>query len=243
MNTSTLPLLFGGFFLVPSTHAGVQDTTGEVVGRAPVVTELRIDNQSQPGTAPQVGDDLQANYTFTDVDGDADQTTLRWLRNGVEISGEVSREYQAKSSDVHTNLQVMARPTTDAAITAPSNNLWVTSPEVLVAAANIGSFLGPDATKRDWATANSYCQGLSGGARLPEKEELALLFTSATSGGTNQEMCSKYGWPLINQCQGDNNGYWSATRYGSGYHYYVVLHDGSTGATTDNIAAYVACVR
>lgn len=47
------------------------------------------------------GDTLISNYVYSDADGDAEgATTLRWLRNGVAISGETSASYVVSAADV-----------------------------------------------------------------------------------------------------------------------------------------------
>ena len=47
------------------------------------------------------GDTLVSNYVYSDADGDEQgATTLRWLRDGVEISGETASTYMVAAADV-----------------------------------------------------------------------------------------------------------------------------------------------
>ena len=47
------------------------------------------------------GDTLVSNYVYSDADGDVEgATTIRWLRDGVEISGETTATYVVSATDV-----------------------------------------------------------------------------------------------------------------------------------------------
>jgi len=65
----------------------------------PVVSDLIVfDNNAG---ALVEGDTLVSNYVYSDADGDAEgATTLRWLRDGVEITGETASTYVVTAADV-----------------------------------------------------------------------------------------------------------------------------------------------
>ena len=52
------------------------------------------------GGSALVGDSLTGNYTYGDVDGDAEgTTTFRWLRGGVAIAGATASSYTLVTAD------------------------------------------------------------------------------------------------------------------------------------------------
>ncbi|MGE6178858.1 Ig-like domain-containing protein [Aeromonas salmonicida] len=109
-------------------------------------------------------------------------------------------------------------------------------------------FTPPDLTVRNWDTANTYCQTRSPAARLPTVAELQNLFiqsTSATEVGTEtNDMCTRYGWPLRDQCGSQELGvYWASDIGPAGNHGLVYLSSGDARFALDTFAAFVACVR
>lgn len=248
MNRLTLTSLAAGVLLAAltvSAQADVSNTTPTVKGRAPSASSVTVSNQSKPGSSVELGQTVEAAFTFDDTDGDTESgTTYVWKRGGTAISGATSSTYTTVMADLRKNLAVEVTPKTDTGTTDPAVGTAVSSPTVTVGAVSISPFLAPDTLTRTYSDANSYCQGLGG--NLPSRELLQQLFldqTSATGiGQSNTEMCSKYGWPLIGQCGGGNT-YWSSTLYATGSHYGVGLSDGRVSSHYDSGTHQVACVR
>ena len=90
------------FEVTPVALAGVSPGTavvssGQVINSAPVASDVNI-----TGT-PNVGQILTGNYTYSDVDGDAQGTsTFRWLRDGSPISGATTTTYTMTNDDIGT---------------------------------------------------------------------------------------------------------------------------------------------
>lgn len=254
MNKDKLPLpgLAIGLFLVAlAAEAQVSTaTTDPVRGRPPVVSSVVINNQSAPSNAPKMGDLLEVGKVFTDADSDLESgTSFQWLRAGLAIPGATASTYATVAADANRSLAVVVTPRTDPAKTDPFSGAPGTSPLVVVAAHDIGNFLGPSLVARSWPDANSHCQSL--GTRLPTHNELQQLFVDATSSPAfypnaghvrNHELCDMHGWPLGGQCGGGPY-YWSSTPYDASHHYSVTLDVGSAGPSPSVNVAQVACIR
>ncbi|UVM05734.1 hypothetical protein [Pseudomonas laurylsulfatiphila] len=217
-----------------------------------------INNQSNPGVAPKVGDTLQAGYNFNDADGDDESsTTIQWLRNGIAIIGATSNSYTALTADIGANLSVEITPRTDATSTDPSIGApAISAPQVVAAAGptDVGNFIAPSTMLRTWPDADSYCQSL--GARLPTTAELVGLRSTYTS--ADGEMCTIYGWPVQPAlCGAPTNGsyahYWTSDSggllFGQPSRMIVDLSipvtNGGTGRMPENTggAILVTCIR
>lgn len=235
--------------------AEVVQRTDTVQGRAPVVSNVVIGNQSYPDfVGARVGHVLSISSAFADADGDTEAgSTIQWLRNGAAISGATGETYTVQSADAGRSLSVQVTPKTDPAITSPASGMVATSAAIAVTAGimGYGNFLAPDALLRNWSQADSFCK--SKGARLPTRDELQQLFVDATSSPAwapnsgyiqNTEMCSLYGWPLAGMCGGGEKGhYWSSTSPSSGRHSLVAMTTGGVMNDLDSFTYLVACVR
>lgn len=112
-------------------------------------------------------------------------------------------------------------------------------------------FIKPDEHLRTWADAKKYCEDM--GARLPTSAELQTLYLDATSATktdgseVNYEMCSLYGWPLIqgDGCggQGGNSYFWTSNYWSDSFRGYVIMHTGESDFLEVNHPSDVACVR
>jgi len=73
------------------------------------------------------GDTLVSNYVYSDADGDAEgATTLRWLRNGVAISGQTAASYVVTAAEVGEPVSIEITPiSTNGTVGTP-----VTSPTI-----------------------------------------------------------------------------------------------------------------
>lgn len=83
-----------------------------------------------------------------------------------------------------------------------------------------------------WSTANTHCNNMGNGYRLPSRDELLALYNA----NPNNQMYTVYGWPT-------NLYYWSSTQNTGPDHYGVHLLHGGVGDSSDANGNYVACVR
>lgn len=235
---------------VGAQAAGVSQKTDTVKGRAPVASNVAINNQSYPHfVGARAGHTISVGYGFDDADGDADSSAIQWLRDGTAINGATASTYTVQSADANRSLSVQVTPKTDPAITDPASGVAIASAaiKVVTGALPVGIFLAPDTVLRTWSQANSYC--LQKGARLPTLDELQQLFLSATSatviGDSNTEMCSVYGWPLSAQCGGPygSSNYWFDEPPGPTHHKDVFITSGGVHYSNDLHTNYAACVR
>lgn len=233
---SVLPKSLTG---TPSIGVEVKSAFGDKVapkpGSAPVASNVQVSGSYV------VGQTLTASYTYSDADGDEQgATTLRWYRgcNGMsfctEIPGATGSTYKLQEADAGAYVKVMVTPVaktgtpkqgSEAASTPTTKVLGVGSFQVL----GIGQY----------SQAQSMCDAKN--LRLPTKNELQTTFYTFTSGGTNYEMCSRYGWPLRGQCGGIADEYWtneSLTNDG----YYVDMTVGYIYLASKNASLNVACV-
>ena len=92
---------------------------------APVVSNVSIVDVN--GGNIVAGDTLNATYTFSDAENDAEGTsTFTWLRDGSAIANAISQTYVVQSSDLGTELSVEVTPVAStgtlvgAALTSPN---------------------------------------------------------------------------------------------------------------------------
>ena len=80
------------------TGAAVTSNGITVLNSPPTVSGVFITDDN--GVPAVVGDSLTGNYTFADVDGDAEgASTFRWLRNNVAIPGAIAKTYTLVADD------------------------------------------------------------------------------------------------------------------------------------------------
>ncbi len=212
--------------------------TGAVKGRPPLAAP------SISGTVA-VGNTLNANSGFTDADVDTeDGTTYSWDIGRLKLGTSATLTVPPLAGANTITLSVT--PKTNMAITEPA--VGAVSTKDVVVPPDLGNFIKPDTSLRNWSDANTYCSGLGNGARLPTIGELENLFLSATTstavGQGNSQMCTVHDWPLFSgQCGGSYNGYWSSTLVGPGVHYTIDLYSGRTNGDGYYTSAQVACVR
>ncbi len=107
-----------------SQGVAVQSSGVTILNSAPVASNVTI------GGTPLVGQILSGNYTYNDVDGDAQGTsTFRWLRNGTAIGGATGTKYILVAAD---SGQVITFEVTPAAVTGTSPGASVQSTGVTV---------------------------------------------------------------------------------------------------------------
>jgi hypothetical protein len=110
----------------PATSSGVT-----VINSAPTASAVSITDNTSSNFA--VGDQLTGNYTYSDVDGDVEgATTVRWLRDGVPITGATSVNYTLVAADSGTNIKITFEVTPVSATGNPSTGSTVTSGAVIV---------------------------------------------------------------------------------------------------------------
>jgi hypothetical protein len=216
-------------------------STGTVKGRAPIITPV-IQNALVGQTASVIG--------FSDQDGDPESGSTYAWKSGTYQWGTGST-LLLPAGIGGDNLTVTVTPKTDSATTDPDTGSTATSAVVVVPAGPIlAEFTLTGTALFNWSAADAYCT--SAGLRLPTADELRTLFASVTSSPTaypdegyvtNAEMCSVHGWPLLGQCGGTYNSYWSSTPHSPGNHYGVTMNNGYANNLSDNGTVAVACVR
>lgn len=87
---------------------------------------------------------------------------------------------------------------------------------------------GREYVQHNWASANAYCNGLGGGYRLPNLDEVLALNIG--------NMENYAGWPTTGY-------YWSSTEDSPGSHYGVNLRYGNVFSYVDSLNFFVTCVR
>jgi hypothetical protein len=99
------------FYVIPK--AGTGNSPGTEVSSAeygPANTKPSASSVNITGTVA-IGSTLTGNYTYSDVNGDAEGTsTFKWFRNGVEISGSTSKTYTIVSTDEAYQLSFQVTP-------------------------------------------------------------------------------------------------------------------------------------
>lgn len=108
--------------------------TMSVEGRAPMLTNLTVENTSRAGERPAEGDVVGVSgYDFDDFDGDdevlngPDATSYQWLLDGTPITGAADRQYTVLDTDAGKSLSVQVTPKTDPSVTDPFVGLPVVS--------------------------------------------------------------------------------------------------------------------
>ncbi|UCB53842.1 MAG: hypothetical protein JSW45_07675, partial [Thiotrichales bacterium] len=82
-----------------TTGSAVTSFAIAVLNFPPVASGVRIIDTN--GGDAVLNDNLTGNYVYSDVDGDAEgATALRWLRNGVPISGATTTSYTVVAADI-----------------------------------------------------------------------------------------------------------------------------------------------
>lgn len=240
--------------ITPASYSNVVGTpvtavaTAIVTGSAPVATNVTVSGTYAAGQT------LTASYHYSDADGELEgASTFKWFLgcNGdgycTEAPGATSQTYTIKPGDMGGHISFGVTPKSSSG--TPTNGNEARSTPVMAGKVEIRRFTTPEAgVYRDKWAAESYCQGLGNGARLPTVAELLSLFRTVTSGGTNTEMCSIYGWPLYKHCGGHTSGnaydsYRASDTSSSGSNYMVVMTNGFNQPTGNTNTMQVSCIR
>ena len=124
------------FEVTPVAEIGT--TTGDTVRSSPIAV---LSNNNPPtasgvsitdtnGGSILVGDSLNGNYTYSDLEGDAEgATTFRWLRNGIAISGATNSTYTLVAEDGAASITFEVTPV---AVTGAITGNAVTSSAIAV---------------------------------------------------------------------------------------------------------------
>ena len=91
-----------------SPGAAVFSAAFQISNAAPTVSGVSISGDS--GGVANVGDTLNGSYSYADLENDPDTSTVRWLRDGVAITGETSASYTVTVADSGTDLQFEVTP-------------------------------------------------------------------------------------------------------------------------------------
>ena len=119
------------FEITPIAVAGASPGTAvtssavTVSNSVPTVSGVNISDPN--GGSIVVGDTLNGNYTFGDIDNDVDASTFRWLRGAVEVA--TTQNYTLVAADSGQSMTFEVTPT---ATTGASPGIVVTSTAVVV---------------------------------------------------------------------------------------------------------------
>lgn len=227
-------------FIGPVMALEPVNPTPPLVGHMPTVDNVNI----SPAT-PTLGQELSVSYIYNDVDGDADASTFKWLYNGTAVAGQTAKQY-TPVLNINTGVgnacgdfQVAAEVTAQSQTGDPKLGTAKASAPVSVQLPTIPGFTFPDVTPLNWGDARQFCEAK--GMQLPTIDQLQTVFNTYTSGGTNNKLAEKYGWPLYSRCGGSVGEYW--TREGaSGQRYIVTMYNGLAGSYDDTNYYQVTCV-
>ncbi|MFM5498749.1 hypothetical protein ACET9I_19465 [Aeromonas veronii] len=240
------PLLVTAVVIGSAAIASPSSLTQAVIGHKPTVDNVLLDK-----TAAVLGDTLNVTYDYQDIDGDADASTLLWLKNGLVVAGQTGKRYTIPQLNTSTGtgnacdttpFQIAVEVTPQSQKGDPKTGEAKQSVATQVNVATIPNFTFPDTVLRTWSVANAFCVGK--GLRLPTRAELLAVYTTYTNGGggTN-EMAGWYGWPMSGQCGGSVNTYWTSEPGTSGNHYFINMYLGVAFNRSDTTTTHVTCVR
>lgn len=237
------PLLLAAMMASGVASATQSSSTLAVVGHSPIVENVNI----SPLT-PTLGQELSVSYDYNDVDGDAEASSIKWLYNGTVVAGQTAKQFTPVLKNevgyACADFQVTAEVTPKSLTGDPKTGMTkVSAPvTVLLNLPIIPGYTFPETAVKNWSQAEAYCVALGG--RLPSRAELQAVFNTYTSGGTNDQLAEKYGWPMFGgRCGGTYTDYWTGDRYGSGGHYVIYMDTGGVGFTSNNSLSQVTCVR
>ncbi|QTL94359.1 hypothetical protein [Aeromonas jandaei] len=208
-----------------------------VIGHKPTIASVYIDKVSA-----SLGDTLNVIYNgYTDIDGDVEGVpSIQWLRDGAAVTGATTSSYTVRADSTCRDFAVAVEVTPKSLTGDPLIGDAKQSPPLLVVYSRIPNFRKPDTVRRNWSDADAYCK--AHGLILPTIAQLQSVFNN-TSGGTNIELATQYGWPLSGQCGGTTNIYWANDMLSNNSHGIVLMNIGNAFSGNDNNAYHVACVR
>ncbi|EMO5719773.1 hypothetical protein RVW00_004830, partial [Enterobacter bugandensis] len=211
---------------------------------SPEISNVSISGFDQWGT-PQIGGTLRGNYIFNSNGTGTDTSTYRWIGGAVSST---NREYTLTKDDVGKTLKFE--------VTAKSSTGLIGNTASFTSSKRVSIyrlFLKPDKNKYTrldvpLAPGDDFAkmECTFNGARLPTPQQLTDLFKDETSGGTNNDLCKKYDWPMNAQCGGSGNEarYWTNDKTSAGKEaYHVNLSTGHVSQTYIGNAFYVACIN
>jgi FG-GAP repeat len=106
-----------------------------VINSAPSANSLSISDGNGGNAA--VGDNLTGNYTYADLDGDSEGTSIyRWLRDGSPISGATATTYTPVAADIAATITFEVTPI---ASTGNTNGATMTSSGINISSENTAS--------------------------------------------------------------------------------------------------------
>jgi hypothetical protein len=144
-----------------------------------------MSNLSASGRTPAQGDDMRAEYTYSDLDSDQENPSLtmfQWFADGIAISGAIAQNFVPTAAQNKKFLTVQVQPGSmppadpNMAL-APMISAVSLSP-VLPPRAQLAAAYSPAPNGLRWGDAYMYCAEQS--KRLPSVSELETLFTTYT---------------------------------------------------------------
>lgn len=226
-------------------YANNSQLTEKIVGHKPVISNVKIDKPT-----PQLGETLTLVYDYSDADQDVEAApSVTWYYNDSPVTGQMGKaytpiyNYNTGTGNACTDFNIRAEVIPKSVTGDPKiGDIKPVAPvTVAINLQAIPGFIMPDTTTRTWSDANAFC--IAKGAHLPTVEQLKKVFKDYTTGSMNQQMSTKYGWPLLGHCGGGSASYWASTQDPvSKGHYDVNMMDGGEYVFAHDTSLYhTAC--
>lgn len=252
--------------LTPAMAAVESNETLPAIGRMPVLPALTLPvgsiapDAAATGATEPVSDhakvgvpltlaDMGINWVeyvkdnFSDEDDDAESGSFyEWLIDGQVV--ENTTVFTPAVEHGGQSLSVRVTPRTNTG--DPDIGKTVSSNTIIVRSTFIERFTKPDTILRSWFNANTYCQNMGVGYRLPSLAELVQLHSEMTSASVNNDVCKFYGWPVSqgdNTCGGTHNSYWANDSIDSYTARRFSAYNGYDIDTDKNSGVNVTCIR
>jgi hypothetical protein len=220
--------------------------TDAVIGRAPTITTPVLSNLSAPGRNPAVDDQMEASYTFSDVDGDAEDSNngvFQWKADASNIANATTKTFVPTAAQLKKFLTFDATPGTNPLITDPDRAVSAVTSlpsggPVLPSRAQLASEFINAPTNMRWGDAYMYCANQ--GERLPTVAELQTLFTTYTRANavgedSRGDIVNTYGWT--------GGVRWANTGSDVSHDYVYIHQDGRRNSNDNSSNQPVACIK
>jgi hypothetical protein len=204
-----------------------------------------MNNLSASGRTPAQGDDMRAEYVYSDLDGDLESPSLaqvQWFADTAAIPGATARNFLPTAAQnkkfLTVRVQPGSMPPADPNMALAAVTSAVSLSPVLPPRAQLAAAYSRAPNSQRWGDAYMHCAGQ--GARLPSIGELQILFTTytrANAAGVSSEddLNRTYGWA--------KNVYWTTSGDGS-RHTYLYIHEDGRSSTNNNEGSYgFACAK
>jgi hypothetical protein len=217
-----------------------------VQGRAPTATSPVLINKSAPGKNPAIDDQIDASYTFSDVDGDAEDSSngvFQWKADGSDIASATTKAFVPTAAQLKKFLTFDVTPGTNPLITDPDRAVSAVTSlpsggPVLPSRAQLASEFIKAPNNMRWGDAYMYCANQ--GERLPTVAELQALFTTYTRANavgedSRGDIVNTYGWT--------GGVHWSSAGNDSTHDYVYIHTNGQRNSNVNSNTYPFACIK